>query len=766
MSEKKQGELSWKDKRGCPGVFKLKSKYSPAGDQGEAIKALNSFLNEGHKWQTLWGVTGSGKTFTMANIIEKQNKPTLVVAHNKTLAAQLAQEFKEFFPEAAVHYFVSYYDYYQPEAYVSKTDTYIEKEATINEEIDRLRHAATQSLLQRKDVIIVASVSCIYGIWDIDSYIEQTFELQVGLTMEIEEILKKLVLIQYSRAGADFKPGNFQVMWDLLEIFSPSQETVYSIEFWWDEISQISRRNYLTWEVYEYLESIKVFPAKHTVSSKEKIEAMIPLIQEELEDRLDTFKLSWDVVKQERLKTKVEYDLEMMQEVGYVNGIENYSRYLDWRNPWDPAQTLMDYFGDDFLTLIDESHMTIPQIGGMYAWDRARKQNLIDNGFRLPSAFDNRPLQFDEFESKLNQVIAVSATPNVYEIRTSENKWVEFYDKEKIRITKDQIDASNLKFKKTSKFYNFDPTTDWDWEHSENCRIISQVIRPTGLLDPEIQLKWMDYMVDDIMNSLREVVEKNQRMLITTITKRSSEELTDYLLENWVSVKYLHSEVETLERLEVLKELREWKIDVIVWVNLLREWLDLPEVSKIAIIDADKQGFLRSESALIQIIGRAARNVEGKVVMYVEERKNTGQTHRSAPTENNVGVNLCVHPDVELLWQIITRVDKWKWINPDWLIISNAMKKAIDLNYYRRWIQKEYNIKHWVTPQTIFSSIKEVAVSAWTKREYSLSTEKDIKRTLARLELEMDIAAANMEYEKAAEIRDEILDIKKGRKRH
>ncbi len=731
-------------------IFKLKSKYSPAWDQAEAIKGLNWYLWEWHKWQTLWWVTGSGKTFTMANIIEKQNKPTLVVAHNKTLAAQLAQEFKEFFPDAAVHYFVSYYDYYQPEAYVSKTDTYIEKEATINEEIDRLRHAATQSLLQRKDVIIVASVSCIYGIWDIDSYIEQTFELQVGLTVEIEEILKKLVLIQYSRAGADFKPGNFQVMWDLLEIFSPSQETVYSLEFWWDEISQISRRNYLTWEVYEYLDAIKIFPAKHTVSSKDKIEAMIPLIQEELADRLDTFKLAWDAVKQERLKTKVEYDLEMMQEVGYVNWIENYSRYLDWRKPWDPAQTLMDYFGKDFLTLIDESHMTIPQIGGMFAWDRARKQNLIDNGFRLPSAFDNRPLQFDEFESKLNQVIAVSATPNVYEIRASENQAIDFYDKKWQRITKDEIDASNLKFKKTSKFFNFDPTIDWDWEDAEDCRIVSQVIRPTGLLDPEIELKWMDFMVDDIMKNIDEVVSKNLRMLITTITKRSSEELTDYLLENWVAVKYLHSEVETLERLEILKELREWKIDVIVWVNLLREWLDLPEVSKIAIIDADKQGFLRSESALIQIIWRAARNSEWKVTMYVEQRK-----------PQDISEN---EDSSELLWEAITRVDKWKWINPDGLIISNAMKKAIDLNYYRRWIQAEYNKKHWVSPETVFSSIKEVAVSAGTKREYSLSTEKDIKKTLARLELEMDIAAANMEYEKAAEIRDEILDIKKGRK--
>lgn len=731
-------------------IFNLKSKYSPAWDQGEAIKDLEKYINNWHKWQTLWWVTWSGKTFTMANIIEKQQKPTLVVAHNKTLAAQLAQEFKEFFPDAAVHYFVSYYDYYQPEAYVSKTDTYIEKEATINEEIDRLRHAATQSLLQRKDVIIVASVSCIYGIWDIDSYIEQTFELQVWMTVEIEEILKKLVLIQYSRAWADFKPWNFQVMWDLLEIFSPSQETVYSLEFWWDEISQISRRNYLTWEVYEYLDWIKVFPAKHTVSSKEKIEAMIPLIQEELADRLDTFKLAWDAVKQERLKTKVEYDLEMMQEVGYVNWIENYSRYLDWRKTWDPAQTLMDYFGKDFLTLIDESHMTIPQIGWMFAWDRARKENLVQNGFRLPSAFDNRPLQFHEFEAKLNQVVAVSATPNIYEIRASEDKKTQLLDIEGKQIAKEEIDKDNLKFKKTSKFYNFDPTLDWDWKNSEDERIVQQIIRPTGLLDPEIELKWMEFMVDDIMKSINEVISTNTRMLITTITKRSSEELTDYLLENWIAVKYLHSEVETLERLETLKELREGKIDVIVWVNLLREWLDLPEVSKIAIIDADKQWFLRSESALIQIIWRAARNVDGKVVMYVEQRKSQDIIEDEDTTE--------------LLWQILARVDKWKWITPEWLIVSNAMKKAIDLNYYRRGIQQEHNAVNWLTPQTVLSSIKEVAVSAGTKREYSLSTEKDIKKTLARLELEMDIAAANMEYEKAAEIRDEILDIKKGRK--
>jgi len=758
-------------------IFKLKSKYSPAGDQEEAIKACTKYLEDWHKWQTLWWVTWSWKTFTMANLIEKQNKPTLVIAHNKTLAAQLAQEFSEFFPDAAVHYFVSYYDYYQPEAYVSKTDTYIEKEATINEEIDRLRHAATQSLLQRKDVIIIASVSCIYGIWDISMYTSQIFNLKVGQVIPIEDILKKLVLVQYKRAWADFKPWNFQVMWDLLEIYSPSQETVYSLEFWWDEISQISRRNYLTGEVYEYLEEIKVFPAKHTVSSKDKIAEIIPQIKAELEDRLHTFELSGDPVKIERLKTKVEYDLEMLEEVGYVNWVENYSRYLDWRNSWDPSQTLIDYFGDDFLTLIDESHMTIPQIGWMYAWDRARKQNLIDNGFRLPSAFDNRPLQFDEFEWKLNQVVAVSATPNIFEIRNSENSprvsphltsplgerdstkktpstpckgegaggWGE-------KLSKEEIDKQNLIFKKTSKFYNFEPTRDWEWNHSEDCRIIPQVIRPTWLLDPEIELKSMEFMVDDIMTNLNLVIEKNQRMLITTITKRSSEELTDYLLENWISVKYLHSEVETLERLEILKELREGQIDVIVWVNLLREWLDLPEVSKIAIIDADKQGFLRSESALIQIIWRAARNAEWKVTMYVEERAHP----QSLPNKEG--------SSTFLLWQEIKRADKWKWINTDNLIISNAMKKAIELNYYRRWIQEEYNKKHWIISKTVYSSIKEVAVKN-IKRDYSIQNEKEVRKTISTLELEMDIASANMDYEKAAEIRDEILRLKKGRKK-
>ncbi|NDK08229.1 excinuclease ABC subunit UvrB, partial [Candidatus Gracilibacteria bacterium] len=569
-------------------MFNLKSNYSPTGDQPKAIGEIIKYLEKGHKYQTLWGVTGSGKTFTMANIIQKVQKPTLIIAHNKTLAAQLAQEFKEFFPDNAVHYFVSYYDYYQPEAYVQKTDTYIEKEATINAEIDRLRHAATQSLITRKDVIIVASVSCIYGIGDIDAYIDFAFDIKVGEFYKIEDLLHNLISMQFRRATSDFMPGTFQILGDVLEIFPSSEETIYTIEFWGEEVSQITRRNYLTGEVYEVHSEVTIFPAKHTVTTKDRIAEIIPAIQKELDERLKYYKEELgDVLKYERLKTKVEYDIEMMQEVGYVNGIENYSRYLDGRQAGLPPATLIDYFKDDYLCFIDESHMTVPQIGGMYAGDKSRKDNLVNNGFRLPSALDNRPLKFPEFESKMKQVVFVSATPSVFEIEHSSGNTFEY-------------------------FKNFDPLLDGDWISNENNRIIPQVIRPTGLLDPEIEIKPMEFMIDDIIKTLDFVIEKNERMLITTITKRSSEELADYLLENGYKVRYLHSEIETLERLEILKLLRQGDIDVIVGVNLLREGLDLPEVSRIAIIDADKQGFLRSESALIQIIGRAARNSSGK----------------------------------------------------------------------------------------------------------------------------------------------------------
>ena len=703
-------------------VFNLKSKYTPSPDQAQAIKSIVWNIEDKEKFQTLWWVTWSGKTFTMANVIKEVNKPTLIIAHNKTLAAQLAQEFKEFFPDNAVHYFVSYYDYYQPEAYVAKTDTYIEKEATINEEIDRLRHAATQDLLTRKDVVIVASVSCIYGIWDISSYTEQVFDIEVWKEYKIEDILKRLIAIQYRRSASDFKPWNFLVMWDVLEIYPASSETVITVEFWWDEVSQISSRNYLTWEVYDYMQSVTIYPAKHTVTTKERIEEIIPEIKKELDERLKYYKEDlWDVLKYERLKTKVEYDLEMMQEVWYVNGIENYSRYLDWRKAWVAPATLMDYFGDDFLCLVDESHMTFSQIGWMYAWDRARKVNLVENWFRLPSAMDNRPLQFDEFESKFKNVVAVSATPWNYEIENS--------------------------CKDPSIFFDFDPNKDGVWKASKNSRVIPQMMRPTWLLDPEIILRPMEFMVDDIMKNITEAVENKSRVLITTITKRSSEELNDYLMENWVSVKYLHSEVETLERLEILKELREWSIDVIVWVNLLREGLDLPEVSKICILDADKQWFLRSTSSLIQIIGRAARNAEGKVYMYSEQLKKTDISKLKQEAD----------------W--LYRIDKAKLCNQEWLVVSEAMRKAIDLTYYRRNLQEEYNRKNNITPKTVYSEIKDMWLkSNKTKKDYAVLDKRSVEREISRLELEMDIAAANMEYEKAAELRDEILMLKKGKK--
>ncbi len=703
-------------------LFNLKSKYSPSLEQANAIKEITKNITDWEKFQTLWWVTWSGKTFTMANVIREINKPTLIIAHNKTLAAQLAQEFKEFFPDNAVHYFVSYYDYYQPEAYVAKTDTYIEKEATINEEIDRLRHAATQDLLTRKDVIIVASVSCIYGIWDISLYTEQIFDLQVGKEYEIEEILKKLVAIQYKRSGSDFKPWNFMVMWDVLEIYPASSETVITVEFWWNEISQISSRNYLTWEVYDYMQKVTIFPAKHTVTTKERIEQIIPNIKKELDERLKYFKDDLgDLLKYERLKTKVEYDLEMMQEVWYVNWIENYSSYLDWRKSWESPATLMDYFGKDFLCLVDESHITFSQIWGMYAWDRSRKINLVENWFRLPSAMDNRPLKFEEFESKFTNVVAVSATPWDYDIKMS--------------------------CKNPDKFFNFNPIKDWVWKSSKDCRVIPQMMRPTWLLDPEIVLKPMDFMIDDVMKNITDVIEKNERILITTVTKRSSEELTDYLLDNGIKVKYLHSEIETLERLETLKELREWKIDVIVWVNLLREWLDLPEVSKICILDADKQGFLRSTSALIQIIWRAARNANGKVYMYSEQLKNTDLSKLKREEDG------------------LYRLDNWKLCNNDWLIVSEAMRKAINLTYYRRNLQDKYNKENWITPKTVYSQIKDMWLkSNKTKREYSILDRKSIEKEISKLELEMDIQAANMEYEKAAELRDLILDLKKWKK--
>lgn len=735
-------------------MFKLKSKYLPTWDQPEAINTLVKYLNAWNKYQTLWWVTWSWKTFSMANIIERIQKPTLIIAHNKTLAAQLALEFKDFFPDNAVHYFVSYYDYYQPEAYVWKTDTYIEKEATINEEIDRLRHAATQSLIQRKDVIIVASVSCIYGVWDIKAYEDSIFELVVWEEYHFDDLIKKLLLLQYKRAWEDFKPWTFVVMWDLLEIFPSSQETVYSIEFWWNEISQISRRNYLTWEVYEILNKVEIFPAKHTVTTKDTINKIIPAIQEELKERLEFFDTLWEVVKKERLKTKVEYDIEMMQEVWYVNWIENYSRYLDWRKPGEAPATLIDYFWDDFLCFVDESHMSISQIWWMYAWDRARKENLVNAWFRLPSALDNRPLKFDEFEKKIPQMILVSATPGEYDIvRSSEAD-----EKNKQEVEFKNYLTSKEALKRSKEFFEFDPTKWKEWYPREDLRIVPQVIRPTWLLDPLIELRSMNYMVDDIMKNISEIVEKWEKMLITTLTKRSSEELTDYLLENWVKVKYLHSEIDTLERIDILKDLRTWKIDVIVWVNLLREWLDLPEVTKISILDADKQWFLRSQSALIQIIWRAARNSKWVVYMYTESLKENRLKEVLEKNELDFMLD-------ELGGKIeLYKFDNWKFVTKEWFFVSNAMKLAINITNYRRRIQNEFNIKNSITPTTVFSEIKEIWIKT-KKKDYALISEKDLEKEMKRIEFEMDMASANMEFEKAADLRDELLELKRGLKK-
>lgn len=634
-------------------AFKLHSKYLPTGDQPKAIEGLVKSIQEGHKFQTLLGVTGSGKTFTMANVIQQLQRPTLVLAHNKTLTAQLAQEFKEFFPENAVHYFVSYYDYYQPEAFVVKTATYIEKESTINEEIDRLRHAATESLLTRDDVIIVASVSCIYGIGEVAEYKGQTIGFTQGCHYSMESILGQLVSIQFRRAGADFKPGMFRVLGDTIEIFPSSSEHILVLDFFGDELERILWKEALTNEPIEVIHSVNLFPAKHFVASADTVAEMVPLIKAELDERVRFFTANGKLLEAERIKMKTEYDLEMLQEVGYVNGVENYSMYLSRRTPGMIPSTLLEFFPKNFLTFIDESHITIPQIGGMYAGDRARKMNLVEYGFRLPSALENRPLQFNEFEQKIGQTVFVSATPSKYEA-------------------------------------------------AQNCGIFEQIIRPTGLLDPTIEIEDMEHMVDSIMQQLVIARNRGERALITTLTKKSSEELAEYLASNGIKVRYLHSEIETIERLEILRDLRLGKIEVIVGVNLLREGLDLPEVSFIGILDAEKIGFLRSSSALLQIIGRAARNSNGKVIMYSHQKK-----------------------------------------------ISAAMEEAIGETNRRREIQYVYNIEHGITPTTIISSIKELSLKGKKTDGLEETTGEKLDTQIKRLELEMDVAASNLDFERA-----------------
>ncbi|MBU0705620.1 excinuclease ABC subunit UvrB [Patescibacteria group bacterium] len=646
--------------------FKLVSDYKPTGDQPKAIEKLMTGLNKGEKHQTLLGVTGSGKTFTMANLVQQINKPTLVLAHNKTLAAQLCSEFQEYFPDNAISYFVSYYDYYQPEAYLPATDTYIEKDSAINEEIDKLRHAATHNLLTRKDTLIVASVSAIYGLGDVSMYENLAIELKVGEMVKRDKLLRKLTDLQYRRSHLEFKQGMFHVLGDTVEIFPPSSDNVYRIEFFGDDIEAITEADSFTGEVYKEMDSVKIFPAKHNVTTQEAIKNAVEQIRKDLEVRHRELKMMGKELEAQRLLTRTEYDIEMMLETGYCSGIENYVRYLNNREPGEQPSTLMDYFPDDFLLFIDESHMTIPQLNAMHNGNLNRKTTLVEHGFRLPSCLDNRPLKFSEFEEHVNQVVYISATPAVYEK-----------------------------------------------EHSGKKNIVEQIIRPTGLVDPTVEVRPTKHQIDDLLEEIRKVLERKERVLITTLTKKSAEKLTDYLVEADLKAKYLHSEVDTLERIEVLRDLRLGNIDIVVGINLLREGLDLPEVSLIAILDADKQGFLRSRDALIQTTGRAARNVNGHVIMYGD-------------------------------------------------VMTDAMKAAIDETNRRRTIQEQYNKKHGITPQTIVKAVKDIAQHTHKpKKKYNKEQvpAEERKRLIEELSRQMELASDNLEFEKAAELRDQIEDL-------
>lgn len=641
--------------------FVLHSAYSPTGDQPQAIAKLVEGVKSGDVHQTLLGVTGSGKTFTIANVIAQVQKPTLVIAHNKTLAAQLCNEFREFFPDNLVEYFVSYYDYYQPEAYIASTDTYIEKDASINQEIDRLRHSATSGLIERRDVIIVASVSCIYGLGDPEDYTQLMLSLRPGMVKDRDEIIEKLIEMQYTRNDVDFKRSSFRVRGDVLEIFpSYSTDRILRVEFFGDEIDRISEVDWLTGEIYGLRTFIHIFPASHYVTTKEKMEVAVGQIEAELEARLAELNAEGKVLEAYRLEQRTRYDIEMLQEVGFCSGIENYSRIISGRAPGTPPYTLMDFFPDDFLLVIDESHVTVPQIGAMYNGDRSRKQSLVDYGFRLPCAYDNRPLTFTEFEDKVNQVIYVSATPAAYEKK-----------------------------------------------HSTN--VVEQIIRPTGLIDPQIDVRPVTGQIDDLIGEISKRVEKKERVLVTTLTKRMAERLTDYLKELDYKVQYLHSEVHTMERSEIIQNLRLGEIDVLVGINLLREGLDIPEVSLVAILDADKEGFLRSETSLIQTIGRAARNVNGTVIMYADE-------------------------------------------------ITDSMKRAISETNRRRAIQQAYNEEHNITPTSIqkavYDSIKTTLVAP--EAEKKPAEKKASKKTIEALTKEMLAAAKALQFEKAAALRDEI----------
>ena len=647
-------------------MFKLHSEYKPTGDQPKAIEYLSKGVLEGKKYQTLLGVTGSGKTFTMANIIEKVQKPTLVLAHNKTLAGQLYSEFKEFFPENNVEYFVSYYDYYQPESYIPSTDTYIEKDSSVNDEIDKLRHSATLSLFETRDVIIVASVSCIYGLGDPIDYQEMMLSLRPGMKKSRDEVLKKLVSMQYTRNEIDFKRGTFRAKGDIVEIYPSDQsENAIRVEFWGDEIDRIVEINALTGKPIGTRRHILISPASHYVTTKEKMDRAIVTIEQEMEERVKYFKSQNKLIEAQRIEERTNFDIEMMKETGFCSGIENYSRHISGRPAGSPPYTLFDYFPKDFLLLIDESHATIPQVKAMYNGDRARKESLVNYGFRLPSAFDNRPLTFKEFEERINQVIFVSATP-----------------------------------------------ADYEKEHSGD-NVVEQIIRPTGLLDPKIEVKPVENQIDDLLEQIKQRVEKNERVLVTTLTKKMAEDLTEYLKGLDIKVTYMHSDTKALERMEIIRNLRLGEFDVLVGINLLREGLDIPEVSLVAILDADKEGFLRSERSLIQTIGRAARNTDGTVIMYADE-------------------------------------------------LTDSMEKAITETNRRRKIQQEYNEKHHITPKTITKSVRDTISVTDAKDievEYKLEKEDDIKETINKLTDEMLKYAADMEFEKAAELRDKIKEL-------
>ncbi|PYZ92968.1 excinuclease ABC subunit B [Salipaludibacillus keqinensis] len=655
-------------------IFDLHSKYQPAGDQPKAIEKLIEGVNNGEKYQTLLGATGTGKTFTVSNVITEVKKPTLVIAHNKTLAGQLYSEFKEFFPNNRVEYFVSYYDYYQPEAYIPQSDTYIEKDASINDEIDKLRHSATSALFEREDVIIVASVSCIYGLGSPEDYRDLVISLRKGMERERNGLLRQLVDVQYERNDINFTRGTFRVRGDVVEIFPASKdEHCLRVEFFGDEIDRITEVDALTGEVLGERDHVAIFPASHFVTREEKLKKAIVNIEKELEETLKEMNDKGKLLEAQRLEQRTRYDIEMMQEMGYCSGIENYSRHLTFREPGATPYTLLDFFPDDFLIVVDESHVTLPQVRGMYNGDQARKGVLVDHGFRLPSAKDNRPLTFDEFEKHIKQTIFVSATPGPYEL--------------------------------------------------EHCpEMVEQIIRPTGLLDPSIDIRPIEGQIDDMIEEIRIRKERNERVLVTTLTKKMSEDLTDYLKEVGIQVKYLHSDIKTLERIQILRELRQGQFDVLVGINLLREGLDIPEVSLVTILDADKEGFLRAERPLIQTMGRAARNANGHVIMYADR-------------------------------------------------MTNSMSVAIEETKRRRTIQKEYNDKHGITPQTIQKAIPELiqatyaaeeeeAYEAFTKAPSQKLSKKDREQVIERMEKEMKEAAKELDFERAAELRDIVLELK------